>query len=130
MNLRLRSKIPGIGGKGENLAIAYLKTKQYRIIQLNYRTKYGEIDIIAKTSGGTMVFIEVKTLSGKLNPETSLLPEDNLSNVKLKKLKRICQFFANANPELIEEMGWRIDLIAIILWDSEHCRLKHYENLY
>jgi putative endonuclease len=49
-----------LGHKGEGLAVDYLKQKGYSIIQRNFKTSLGEIDIIAKHEE-TLVFIEVKT---------------------------------------------------------------------
>jgi putative endonuclease len=48
------------GQRGEDLAARHLKKKGYKIIQRNYRTRTGEVDIIAKHKG-CLVFIEVKT---------------------------------------------------------------------
>jgi putative endonuclease len=47
------------GQKAEDLAVRHLKRQGYRIVARNYRTKAGEIDIIAR-EGRTLVFIEVK----------------------------------------------------------------------
>ncbi len=47
------------GRKGEALAEKFLKKKGYKILERNYRTRFGEIDIIAR-EGRTLVFIEVK----------------------------------------------------------------------
>ncbi|MBI5643895.1 MAG: YraN family protein [Deltaproteobacteria bacterium] len=47
------------GRKGEEEAAVLLKKKGYKIIEKNYRCRFGEIDIIAK-DGGTLVFVEVK----------------------------------------------------------------------
>lgn len=47
------------GRKGESLAVSHLKKNGYRVLEQNYRTKTGEIDIIAK-DGDVIVFIEVK----------------------------------------------------------------------
>lgn len=49
-----------IGKRGETLAISFLKKNGYRIIESNFRCRYGEIDIIAQ-EGKTVAFIEVKT---------------------------------------------------------------------
>jgi len=49
-----------IGKRGETLAISFLKKNGYRIIESNFRCRYGEIDIIAQ-DGKTVAFIEVKT---------------------------------------------------------------------
>lgn len=129
MRTSIKSKIPGIGGKGENAAIAYFKNKGYEIIRVNYRTKFGEIDIIAQDPEKTLVFIEVKTITGNPDPTYNLSPEDNMSRRKMNKLKRICQFFANQHPEIINAVGWRIDL-ACVRMGTKTCKITHYENIY
>jgi len=48
------------GKEGEAIAVRFLRRNGYRIVQKNYRTPIGEIDIIAR-DGDTLVFIEVKT---------------------------------------------------------------------
>jgi putative endonuclease len=49
-----------LGRRGEDLAVAFLKKKGYRILSRNFKTPVGEIDIIAEDRN-TLVFIEVKT---------------------------------------------------------------------
>lgn len=48
-----------LGEAGENIAQAALRDSGYRIHDRNYRTRYGEIDIVAE-QGGDIVFVEVK----------------------------------------------------------------------
>jgi putative endonuclease len=48
-----------LGKCGENLAVAELTKRGYAILDRRYRTRYGEIDIVAD-DGGTIVFVEVK----------------------------------------------------------------------
>src|SRR5215813_10537378 len=48
-----------LGISGENLACAELARRGYAILERRYRTRFGEIDIIAK-DGSTIVFVEVK----------------------------------------------------------------------
>jgi len=50
-----------VGNEGENRAAEYLVSKGFEIIERNWRTNRGEIDIIA-FKNDTLVFIEVKTL--------------------------------------------------------------------
>ena len=50
-----------IGDNGENRAVEYLISNGFAIIERNWRTKGGEIDIIADKND-TIVFVEVKTL--------------------------------------------------------------------
>ncbi|GAB7140925.1 YraN family protein [Deferribacterales bacterium RsTz2092] len=51
-----------VGTAGEQQAAEYLKNKGYEIVRMNARTRYGEIDIVAK-QGETYVFVEVKLRS-------------------------------------------------------------------
>jgi putative endonuclease len=48
------------GQEGERLALEYLQAKGYSLVQSNFRTRFGEIDIIVK-NGEYLVFAEVKT---------------------------------------------------------------------
>ena len=52
-----------LGKLGEDLACAELTRRGYAILERRYRTKYGEIDIIAR-SGASLVFVEVKARDG------------------------------------------------------------------
>ena len=49
-----------IGDIGEEYASKFLKKKKYKILERNYRKRYGEIDIIAENKN-YIVFVEVKT---------------------------------------------------------------------
>ena len=55
-----------IGRLGEDIAAKYLESKGFSIVGLNYRKKYGEIDIIAQKSKITH-FIEVKSVTELAN---------------------------------------------------------------
>ncbi|MGZ4168163.1 MAG: YraN family protein [Solirubrobacteraceae bacterium] len=49
-----------LGRAGEELAAAHLARLGYEIVERNYRTRWGELDIVAR-AGGTLAFCEVKT---------------------------------------------------------------------
>ena len=135
------------GQFGEDIACEYLVDKKYKIIERNYRQKWGELDIITKAPDKTLVFVEVKTLSpfDAAQGEQNIKPEDNLTNSKLEKLKRTASLYAGQFQNLIDdERGWRIDLIAITLRPGsvqapstcsgltnsyKNCVITHYENL-
>ncbi len=48
------------GREGEDAAVVYLRQQGYRIIERNYRSQQGEVDIIAR-EGEFLVFVEVKS---------------------------------------------------------------------
>lgn len=80
-----------IGDNGECRATSYLQSCGYEIVERNWRTRTGEIDIIAQKDDA-LVFVEVKTLPGG-NAETLARELD------LRKQKRIIKtskcFLAN-----------------------------------
>lgn len=127
-----------VGKLGEDLACDYLKDKGFKIIDRNFRQPWGEIDIIAKDKGGTLVFVEVKAMKN-FNPAIAALrPEDNLTGAKLKKLQKTASLYVGGNSDLVnDKRGWRIDLVAIdFLNESDdltelkkHCEIRYFENI-
>jgi len=116
-----------LGKLGENLACEYLVKKGYKIIDCNFRQKWGELDIISKAPDRTLVFVEVKTMTG--SGGNGLQPEDQLTKSKLQKLKRTASLYAGHNSKLIkDDKGWQIDLIALTI-KEEKCVIRYYENI-
>jgi putative endonuclease len=79
-----------IGEAGEAIAARHLKKNGYRIIEKNYRTQLGEIDLIAKEKD-TIVFVEVKSRRSRHfgNPKAAvtLQKQRKISMVALQYLK-------------------------------------------
>jgi putative endonuclease len=96
-----------MGNLGEQLAQKYLKKQKYKIIETNYQTKLGEIDIIAK-DGDTFVFVEVKTRSliqfG--------LPREAVTKQKQTKIRQVATQFLKQNKAL--NAPCRCDVIDIL----------------
>ena len=53
-----------LGKLGEDLACAELRRRGYAVLERRYRTRFGEIDIVARHAG-VLVFVEVKTRTGE-----------------------------------------------------------------
>lgn len=51
-----------LGSFGENIAVNYLKNIGYKVLERNFRSSQGEVDIIAE-DGGFLVFLEIKNYS-------------------------------------------------------------------
>jgi len=54
-----------LGALGERLAADHLTALGMRIVARNWRSRYGELDLIAEDVDGTLVFVEVKTRTGE-----------------------------------------------------------------
>ena len=106
------------GKKGESLAARHLKRSGYRIIEKNFRTKQGEIDIIAK-DGDTVVFVEVKSRKTDRfgNPKWAITPrkQRKISMVALEYLKATQQINVKARFDVVSinraQESRRIELI-------------------
>ena len=98
-------KTPARFGKSsERLAADFLHRLGYRIIERNYRTALGEIDIIAR-DGDTIVFVEVKARrSRRYGPAKGALTaakRRTISRVALLYLKTTCQSGARARFDVV-----------------------------
>ena len=120
----LKSKITGINTKensqlnlGELIACRYLKKSGYKILEKNYRCRYGEIDIIAKDSEA-ICFIEVKS---RKNTDFGL-PEEFVDRRKQKKLLMTSMvYLSNKGNSNIDK---RFDVISVDLKTSKCRRIK------
>ena len=78
------------GEIGEGIACDYLQARGYKIIEVNFKRRYGEIDIVTKLKN-IFVFVEVKTSASNVMPEWQITPH------KLKKFKRIIEGYSLEN---------------------------------
>ena len=100
-----------LGTSGEVLAKKFLKKKGYRIVEVNYVNKIGEIDIIAK-QGETIVFVEVKTRSslkfGLPSEAVGFYKQNKIRSVALSYLKTTKNLETPARFDVIEVFGEEI----------------------
>lgn len=101
------------GNAQEKQASAFLKQRGYRIIERQFTTKFGEIDLIAK-DGDEIVFVEVKARRSKLFG----FPEESVTKTKLEKIMRVAEIFLQLRH--LEKTPHRIDVIAIEGAEIEH----------
>jgi putative endonuclease len=113
-----------LGKTGELLAVKFLKQKGYQIIEQNYRSAWGEIDLIAQ-DGDVLVFVEVKTRrSLKFG-----VPQLAVTNSKQRKMSK-------AALEYLQEKDFfdyvcRFDVISIVFPpDPSEPIIEHIENAF
>ena len=107
-------KKPGSGVAGENIACKYLKKEGYKIIEKNFRCRYGEIDIIAADKK-VLCFIEVKAR----NKSDFALPEEYVDRRKQKKLIKTSQIYLSKVN--YGDSDQRFDVVSVNL-ESGKCR--------
>lgn len=106
---------------GENKAAEYLVSKGYRIIHRNYRTKIGEIDIIA-IKDEILIFIEVKTRTSTKYG----YPYEAVNWKKQDKIIKTSLIYTKQKTLLNYQM--RYDIIEVYL--SKKPIINHIENAF
>ncbi len=114
-----------LGKKGEAEAIAYLKKNGFNILEVNWRFKKAEIDIIA-TEGDKLVFVEVKTR----RPDA--LQEGELA-VNIRKQGLLIRAAAGYYEEKAHAFESRFDIITVMFTgrgaEINHIREAFYPPL-
>ena len=95
-----------LGRRGEAFAGRHLHSLGYAILESNYRTRRGEIDLVAEKDGH-IVFVEVRTRIG--NNVGS--PEESVTAKKRAHLVAVAQEYLQAHGA--EGRDWRIDVVAV-----------------
>lgn len=129
-----------IGEIGENIAVKHLAKHKYKILDRNYRKKWGEIDIIAKKNK-VLYFIEVKSVSCEtwkynqidVSRETSLSydyqPEENVHPWKLKRLSRAIQTYL-IEKKVSDETEWQVDVMAVFIdFSRKKAKIRTTEDI-
>ncbi len=109
-----------LGARGEELAARHLEKLGCRILDRGWRTKTGEIDLVAE-DGGEIVFVEVKTRTDSaFGP-----PEEAVTFAKRRKLRNTAAAYLARHR--LRDRPYRIDVIAITS-TSAGTRLDHFRS--
>ncbi len=95
-----------LGKYGEELAVSLLKEQGYKIIARNYKSQFGEIDIIARDKE-TICFVEVKTRRS----ERFGLPQEAVSSFKQRQIAKCALVFLKERGLLDKKA--RFDVVSI-----------------
>ena len=99
-----------LGESGERIAALFLEQRGYKIIARNFRTRTGEMDLIAQDADG-LAFIEVRARRAGAGAS----PEESVATPRKRaRLFAVAEEFLSAQPEFADA-AWRIDLVAIEL---------------
>lgn len=112
-----------VGKTGEALAAKYLEDQGYQIIEQNFTSRYGELDLVA-LDGENIVFVEVKARTSSTFGE----PEDSVTPEKLERIINTALVWLQANPDQPDD--WRIDVIAILMdHQNQIIDIQHFINV-
>ena len=74
-----------LGDRGEEAVAAALEKRGCAILERQYRCRWGEIDLIARSAEGTLCFVEVKTRSS----QAIASPREAVTAAKQRKLRKV-----------------------------------------
>jgi putative endonuclease len=121
-----------LGKIGESMAKTFLMKQGFSIIGQNYRTRYGELDIVAQKDN-TFRFVEVKSIKVRdcSNLENlKIRPEDNLTFSKWSKLKLTITIYLQ-DHKVSPETRYQVDLACVYLdTEKREGRVKLLENIH
>lgn len=105
-----------IGKIGEKITREFLMKHGFYVLTTNYRTRYGEIDIVAKKDN-KIRFVEVKSVKVRDFENLESLhvkPEDNLTGNKWRKFVTSVKLYLN-NRGVSSETLWQLDLACVYI---------------
>lgn len=108
------------GNRAELLVETMLRSKGYEILARQYRTRFGEIDLVAR-DGDEVVFVEVKARKKSLFG----YPEESVDYRKRGKILKTAQvYLAKIDPE----PNYRFDIVAVE-YETSPPTVRHYVNI-
>ena len=111
-----------LGDRGEDMAAAHLKKQGYKILERNYRTPIGEIDLVARHQGA-LVFIEVKTRRSRRFGS----PQEAVHPAKQERLRNLAEYYLQQQG--LGEVTVRFDVVGI-LWQEEKPQIEVIEGAF
>ena len=123
----MRSEVKGhnlsLGTQGEEIAVAFLEGRKFKVLERNFRCKGGEVDIVAR-DGRTLVFIEVKTRRTlEFGP-----PQAAVTPFKQRQISKAALTWLVKNR--LTEAPARFDVVAVLLRDGAAPFIEHIPNAF
>jgi putative endonuclease len=109
------------GRRSELLAIDYIRSLGYRIVISPYRTKSGEVDVVA-WDGDVLVFLEVKA---RQNSEP---PEDSVGYRKKQRIIRAAHAYLSRYR--IHDTAYRFDILTVTVQPGSKPQFRHFPDAF
>lgn len=115
-----------LGTIGENLATKILVNKNYKILDRNFKSSSGEIDIICYKEN-IISFIEVKSLSIFKN-NFIYEPKEQITRKKRLRILSTANYFIIKNG--LKNLNFKFDLMEIKFWGNKKYSYNYIENIF
>jgi len=102
-----------LGQKGEEAALGYYLKNKYKLIEKNWRTRRGEIDLILQKKD-LVVFVEVKSSS----QDSPIHPLENITIYKRRQLHRLIEIYLSCHIRQLPKVK-KVRLDAALVWEIE-----------
>ena len=113
------------GAWGEALAAAYLRKKHYKIVAVGYRSRFGEIDLIAQNSK-FLVFVEVK-----LRKNSAFAPaREYVNEAKRDRIRVTASMFLQQENTKLQPRFDVIEIYAPLGEKTENPEITHLEDAF
>ena len=113
------------GREAEDFACAFLENNGYKIIERNFNTRFGEIDIIAQKDK-TLHFVEVKSRTTPVQGE----PEEAVNALKQRNIvKAARRYMAMREDELSDSLESWFD-VAAVTFDGGDIRINYFPGAF
>jgi putative endonuclease len=104
-----------LGARGEELAARHLEARGYQVVERNFRTRYGELDVVARDAR-FLVFCEVKTriVRDRARTRDALGPFEAIGPRKQRQVRAVArEWLTHSRLEGPRPAGLRFDAIGI-----------------
>lgn len=112
-----------LGNEGEEIATAYLESKDWLILDRNYRFEKAEVDIVA-TDRNYIIFVEVKSRSNIFFGH----PEDYVTPQKEENIKKAAEAWVYERK--METAVVRFDVVSIVQQGNKAPEITHFEDAF
>jgi putative endonuclease len=112
-----------VAERGENLAVDFLRTRGFRIVERNWSCREGEIDIVCERDG-VLHFVEVKTRTSAQFGS----PAEAITKTKLRRFATAIQRFLAQRTDLM--VPFQADAFSIFLLKNDRPIIEYIEHVF
>jgi len=114
-----------VGRRGERAAVAHLKRQGYKILERNFATRLGEVDIVAFRAG-LLAFVEVRSQ----NEPAELDPAETVTRRKQLRIIKAAQQYCTLRGLPRDDIALRFDVVTVRFGKRRKPEIVHIEDAF